>query len=161
MSFTLHSYGIFHLTLFKKFVMSLEKDYFDHVVLSFLAFFTINSDIKTWDTNYSKSSIHSRRTNILILFNPLVPIVACLYSLKTSENLWFSHVFRGYKKAALGTNGLINIWKKQNWQNSISPCRAGPLAHVHMENFQMESQISPRQASSLLIWTYYIFIGVS
>ena len=112
MSFTLHSYGIFHLTLFKKFVMSLEKDYFDHVVLSFLAFFTINSDIKTWDTNYSKSSIHSRRTNILILFNPLVPIAACLYSLKTSENLWFSHVFRGYKKAALGTNGLINIWKK-------------------------------------------------
>ena len=117
MSFTLHSYGIFHLISVKKFVMSLEKDYFDHLVLmqllSFLAFFTINSDIKTWDTNYSQSSIHSRRTNILILFNPLVPIVACLYSLKTSESLWFSHVFRGYKKAVLGTNGLINIWKEK------------------------------------------------
>ena len=53
-------------------------------------------------------------------------------------------------------------------ENSIPPCRAGPLARVHKENFISPrwdlaklSKISPRRAGSLLIWTHYIFIRVS
>ena len=35
-------------------------------------------------------------------FNPFKPDVPFQYSLKTSENLWFSDVFRGYR------NGILN-----------------------------------------------------
>ena len=38
--------------------------------------------------------------------NPLQPSVDFLYSLKISENLWFSDVFRRYRKATPGSNGL-------------------------------------------------------
>ena len=46
------------------------------------------------------------------LLNPFVPNAPVVYPLKTSENLkvfwlWFSNVFRGYRKGTLGTNGLI------------------------------------------------------
>ena len=34
--------------------------------------------------------------------NPFVPNVPFLYPLKTSENLWFSNVFRGYQKRSVG-----------------------------------------------------------
>ena len=40
------------------------------------------------------------------LFLANVPI---LYPLKTSENLWFSGVFRGCQMGTLARNGLINI----------------------------------------------------
>ena len=39
--------------------------------------------------------------------NMLLPSVPFLYPLKTSGNLRFSDVFRGYKKGTLGTNGLM------------------------------------------------------
>ena len=45
-------------------------------------------------------------------FNPFQANVPCLYTLKTSQNLWFSDVFRGYGNGALAWNGLsiaINI----------------------------------------------------
>ena len=46
----------------------------------------------------------------LFLINPLQPGVAFLYHLKTSEKLKrFSDVFRGYRIAPLGCNGLIKI----------------------------------------------------
>ena len=38
--------------------------------------------------------------------NPLLPSVAFLYSLKTSDVLWFSDVFRIYKKETLEFNAL-------------------------------------------------------
>ena len=38
--------------------------------------------------------------------------VSFLCPLKTSENLWFSDVFRGYKKGTPGSNGLKNIWDR-------------------------------------------------
>ena len=41
-----------------------------------------------------------------ILLNPFVPNSPFLYSPPTPQNLRFSGVFRGYKKGALGTNGL-------------------------------------------------------
>ena len=56
-----------------------------------------------------------------LAFNPLQPSVAFLYPLKTSEDLkvfWcfqgarFSDVFRGYRKATPGCNGLIRSISK-------------------------------------------------
>ena len=38
-------------------------------------------------------------------FNPLRPGFPILNYLKTSENLWFSDVFRGYTKGTLGNMG--------------------------------------------------------
>ena len=46
-----------------------------------------------------------------ILLNPLLPGVPFLYTLKTSENLRFSDIFRGYKKEAPGSI-KINSLKK-------------------------------------------------
>ena len=43
------------------------------------------------------------------LLSPLQPGVAFLYSLKTSENLRFSDVFRGYRKATPGCNELSTL----------------------------------------------------
>ena len=40
------------------------------------------------------------------LFNPYSPSVTFLYPLKTSENLRFSDVFRGYRNVTLGEYGL-------------------------------------------------------
>ena len=47
--------------------------------------------------------------------NPLLPSVAFLYSLKTSEILWFSDVFRLYKKATLEFNALVRIFPHSDW----------------------------------------------
>ena len=41
------------------------------------------------------------------VLNPFSTNVALLYPLKTSENLWFSDVFRGYGKRSEACNGLI------------------------------------------------------
>ena len=46
--------------------------------------------------------------NVIVLFNPLQPSVAFLYYLKTSENLKFSDVFGGYRKATRGCNRLMH-----------------------------------------------------
>ena len=47
--------------LIKKFAMSLEKVCFDHVCYvagkSLFWFFTINRDVKPWETNYGKNSV--------------------------------------------------------------------------------------------------------
>ena len=39
-------------------------------------------------------------------FNPFQPNVPFLFPLKTSENLWFSNIFRGYRNGTLALNGL-------------------------------------------------------
>ena len=46
------------------------------------------------------------KENTSMLINPFVPNAPFLYPLKTSENLRFFDVFRGWRKSALGTNGL-------------------------------------------------------
>ena len=50
--------------------------------------------------------------------NPLLVNVLFWYSLKTSENLWFSEVFRGYEK---GTLGSYNHFRKQSFLPKV--CR--------------------------------------
>ena len=43
------------------------------------------------------------------LVNPFVPNALFLHLLKTTENFTVFDVFRGYRKCALGTNGLKTI----------------------------------------------------
>ena len=43
----------------------------------------------------------------MLPLNPFQANAPILYPLKTSENLWFSGVFRGYKMGTLARNGLI------------------------------------------------------
>ena len=52
------------------------------------------------------------------VFNPLHLIGLFLYPLKTSVNLWFSGVFRGYyRKRPVALNGLVS------WNKSVTHCR--------------------------------------
>ena len=39
--------------------------------------------------------------------NPFLTSVSLLYTLKTSENFWFSEVFRQYRSGTLVENGLM------------------------------------------------------
>ena len=48
--------------------------------------------------------------------NPLLVNVLFSYSLKTSENLWFSEVFGGCKK---GTLGSYNQFRKQSFSPKV------------------------------------------
>ena len=50
-------------------------------------------------------SVSSSKSTIQ-LFNPFSTNVPLLYPLKTTENLLFSHVFRGYRSGTLIENGL-------------------------------------------------------
>ena len=42
--------------------------------------------------------------------SPFLANVPVLYSLQTTENLWFSGVSRGYKMGTLARNELSNVW---------------------------------------------------
>ena len=44
----------------------------------------------------------------LVSFNPFLTNASLLYPLKTSENLRFSDVFRGYRSGTLVENGLMS-----------------------------------------------------
>ena len=48
----------------------------------------------------------SSQCSTFIFLKPLLPNAPFLYPMKTSENLRFSNVFRGYKKGISGSNGL-------------------------------------------------------
>ena len=50
-----------------------------------------------------------RAQGITVTFNPFHAIDLFWYPLKTSENLWFSDVFRGYQKRSVAWNGLMII----------------------------------------------------
>ena len=55
---------------------------------------------------YSKHSLV--QTGVCqLLFNPFHATGLFLYLLKTSENLWFSDVFRGYRKRPVAWDGLM------------------------------------------------------
>ena len=43
------------------------------------------------------------------------------YPLKTSENLWFSYVFRGYQRWSVAWNGLIIVEKLSMWDVCAEP----------------------------------------
>ena len=50
---------------------------------------------------------HCNRVNILIYFNDFQYSAVFLYPLKTSENIWVSDVFRGFRDAA-------EFWKAEH-----------------------------------------------
>ena len=64
-----------------------------------------NSEYGHFSRSDRKRSLARNAWNITI--NPFVPNAPFLYPLKTSENLTVSDVFRGSRKGASGTNGLI------------------------------------------------------
>ena len=45
------------------------------------------------------------------LINPFHATCLFLYPLKRSENLWFSDVFKGYRKIIVAINGLMDLLK--------------------------------------------------
>ena len=73
--------------------------------------------LKTFWLNWinEKWSCHEKKNKTWWLINPYSPNITFMYPLKTSENLWFSGVFMGYKNVTLGEYGLRRtkrIYKK-------------------------------------------------
>ena len=62
----------------------------------------------SWKTCKLSSDLSSTRFGPMFPFYPPPPQKK---KKDTSENLWFSDVFRGYKKGALAWNGLKKGWK--------------------------------------------------
>ena len=78
-------------------------------------------------------------TTLAVLFNPFLVIVPILYLLKTPVNLWFSGVFRGYKKGTLARNGLIG------------KCYEKIIFYSPAETLD-----SPSEINSRLVWCFNI-----
>ena len=53
-----------------------------------------------------KGTLENMFLKIFFIFNPFHATDFFLYPLKTSENLWFSNVFRGYRERPVTWNGL-------------------------------------------------------
>ena len=69
---------------------------------------------------------------------PVGSSVTFLYPLKTSENLWFSDVFRGYGNMTLGLNGLMG-YEKHSLQ--ITPCKSSFLLKAFQKYFSQNHAI--------------------
>ena len=66
------------------------------------------------------------------LINPFHATDLFWYPLKTSENLWFSDVFRGYQKRSVAWNGLIamHYFQKTFHFLSVSNCLMSILSNI-------------------------------
>ena len=62
--------------------------------------------VKKFQNTYFSEQLFSKNTSSGCSFKPLMSSVTFLYPLKTSENLRFSDVFRGYKNLTLDINEL-------------------------------------------------------
>ena len=74
-------------------------------------------NLKNIDDKFSQLNYPTAPFNLHIcsdFFNPYPPNVTFLHPLKTSENLRFSDVFRGYRNVTLGEYGLITRDKTHN-----------------------------------------------
>ena len=60
------------------------------------------------------------RPKILVGINPFHATGLFLCPLKTSENLWFSDVFRVYRKRPVASNGLMSLLLIADSFNQIS-----------------------------------------
>ena len=47
-------------------------------------------------------------------------IAVFLYTLKISKNLWFSHVFKGYRKRLVARKGLNTIKQRKEYRQFIN-----------------------------------------
>ena len=71
---------------------------------------------------------NKRRWKVALLIQ-FMPQVSFYIPLKTSENFWFSDIFRGYRKRPLPWNGLIvcqGFWKNFFFGIRIWPWMKGP-----------------------------------
>ena len=64
--------------------------------------------------------------------NPFSTNVPLLYPLKTTENLRFSDVFRGYRSGTLVENGLTNFSSSLKFQGSLLGNISGLLLRSHL-----------------------------
>ena len=58
---------------------------------------------------YHVNKNNSQSESTIDTLNPFLVNVLFLHPLKTSENLWFSNIFRGYRNGTLLWNGLKNV----------------------------------------------------
>ena len=58
------------------------------------------------DANFTSEGFKLQENNLSYFLNPFHATGLFLHPLKTSENLWFSDVFRGYGKRPATGNGL-------------------------------------------------------
>ena len=104
--------------------------------LTLKAFFTFTVEILDEKFHFLCQKIVSMR-NILLstlsfrqytFINPFHATGLFWYPLKTSENLWFSDVFRGYQKRSVVWNGLTewfpcqNCYKNRSDKNIMLTC---------------------------------------
>ena len=94
-------------------IIYIAKFFIFKIWWKFLVFINLGHTIKKYQESLSTSWLH-------ICTEPCNPFHAndlfwC--PLKTSENLWFSNVFRGYQKRSVTWNGLkFNL---TNWSNTL------------------------------------------
>ena len=83
----------------------------------------INSPCSVFSATNESKNIKYR--DLVDLFNPFYATGLFLYPLKASENLWFSDVFKKYRKRPVAWNGLRPIFP---WYRNRS-------VHLHMNQF--------------------------
>ena len=93
-----------------------------------------------------------------VLLTHFSPMFHFYTSLKTSENLWFSDVFRGYKNAAVGWNGLKNCKMQWTWllgnvdiQSSVKSWELGVNHLVQMQKFSKKHILLPDMHTHLCL----------
>ena len=83
---------------------------------------------------------HNNKVKVVIttfIINPFQATLLFLYSLKTSQNLRFSAVFRGYKKGAVAWNGLNGMHEKElskDHKVTVS-CLSSSTSKTILENY--------------------------
>ena len=104
---------------------------------------------KEWEEEHCNSKsycFYSRRTN------PFLPNVVFLYTLKTSENQRFSHVFRGYKKRTLGRMGLKSKYLRHNPSYKIQKLRSNQV--FISPYFQRFGRYSSHSQEQVIDWIF-------
>ena len=74
----------------------------------------------SWCFGYSEGFVILRHNNNWFLFNPLQPGVAFLYPLKGGFSGGIEGIFREYRKATPGFNGLILYTQDHVYQQKIA-----------------------------------------
>ena len=78
----------------------------------------------------------------IIIIKPFSTNVPLLYPLKTSENLWFSDVFRGYRSGTFVKNGLITTFSQVLLIGSFSLYSLAD-GHIKWENSALFRLVFP------------------
>ena len=98
----------------------------------FYMYFTCISSISDCHLDFGLVNITLLIFSFKIFFNPFHATDLFWYPLKTSENVWFSDVFKGYQKGSVAWNGLSSIYVWSDFQlNYRMNCH---IIAVHVAN---------------------------